>query len=83
VVRLHELLRAAGVYHGAGGERFGEETEKAVVQFQRATHLEADGKVGPMTMIALYGRAAPDRVPQLAGDDATVPPLNVARGAAS
>lgn len=65
VRRLHELLRGAGVYRGPGGAVFDGVTEEAVVQFQRAVHLEADGKVGPMTMIALYGLAAPDRVPHL------------------
>ncbi len=67
VRRLHERLRRAGVYHGPGGDWFDGATEEAVVEFQRAVHLEADGKVGPMTMIALYGLAAPDRVPHLAG----------------
>lgn len=71
VRRLHERLRAAGVYDGPGGDRFDDVTEEAVVEFQRAVHLEADGKVGPMTMIALYGLAAADRVPHLA--DRTAP----------
>lgn len=65
VRRLHGLLADAGVYRGPGGDRFDGATEEAVVEFQRAVHLDADGKVGPMTMIALYGRAAPDRVPHL------------------
>lgn len=66
VRRLHGLLRNAGVYHGPDRDYFGGATEEAVVEFQRAVHLDADGKVGPMTMIALYGRAASDRVPHLA-----------------
>lgn len=66
VRRLHDLLRGAGVYQGAGGDRFDKATEEAVVEFQRGVHLEADGKVGPMTMIALYGRTASDQVPHLA-----------------
>lgn len=77
VRRLHERLRAAGVYDGPGGDRFDDATEEAVVEFQRAVHLEADGKVGPMTMIALYGLAAADRVPHLADRGAPAQSVDV------
>jgi Putative peptidoglycan binding domain len=66
VRRLHELLRAASAYDGTGSSLFAPETEQAVVQFQRARRLFADGKVGPLTMIALYQKVDADRLPHLA-----------------
>ncbi len=65
VRRLQELLEEVGVYRGPANASFDEETEDAVVEFQRAVRIAADGKVGPMTMIALYGLTASDRVPHL------------------
>ncbi|HEY8515252.1 MAG TPA: AAA family ATPase [Candidatus Binatia bacterium] len=65
VVRLHELLRAAEVYDGASTRTFAPETEEAVLRFQRSRRLVADGKVGPLTMIALYQAVAGDRLPHL------------------
>ncbi len=82
VRRLHDLLTSAGVYEGTAGDHFNGATEEAVVEFQRAVHLEADGKVGPMTMIALYGLTAGDRVPNLReATSAPAPASVVARGA--
>ncbi|MDG2307380.1 MAG: AAA family ATPase [Candidatus Binatia bacterium] len=77
VRRLHDLLQVAGVYEGPGGDQFDALTEEAVVEFQRGVHLEADGKVGPMTMIALYGMAASDRVPHLGSQRSKGAPANV------
>lgn len=37
-------------------DNFGEETEQAVLSFQRAFGLEEDGNVGPLTMDELYNR---------------------------
>jgi len=65
VGRLHELLKAAGVYGGAPTSVFAASTEEAVLRFQRSKRLVADGKVGPMTMIALYQSAPGDRLPHL------------------
>jgi general secretion pathway protein A len=65
VGRLHELLRAADVYGGATTSVFAPATEEAVLRFQRSKRLEADGKVGPMTMIALYQSVSGDRLPHL------------------
>lgn len=66
VSRLHELLRAADAYDGAGTSVFAPATEEAVLRFQRSKRLVADGKVGPMTMIALYQSVSGDRLPHLA-----------------
>jgi peptidoglycan hydrolase-like protein with peptidoglycan-binding domain len=65
VYRLHERLRAAGVFAGAPSEYFAPETEGAVLRFQQRERLVADGKVGPMTMIALYQRTSPEELPHL------------------
>jgi hypothetical protein len=69
VARLHERLRAARVYGGDASPVFAAETEEAVLRFQQRERLVADGKVGPMTMIALYRRTSPERLPRL-GDTA-------------
>jgi general secretion pathway protein A len=68
VVRLHELLRAAAVYDGRSTSVFARETEEAVLRFQRSKRLVADGKVGPMTMIALYQSVSGDRLPHLGAE---------------
>ena len=36
-----------------------------MLRFQRSKRLVADGKVGPMTMIALYQSVSGDRLPHL------------------
>ena len=36
-----------------------------MLRFQRSKRLEADGKVGPMTMIALYQSVSGNRLPHL------------------
>ena len=66
VRRLHALLRAAGTYEGPDATVFSAETADAVMRFQRSRRLPADGKAGPMTMIALYQSLADDGVPKLA-----------------
>ncbi|MBM4243080.1 MAG: hypothetical protein FJ148_04600 [Deltaproteobacteria bacterium] len=65
VGRLHELLRSADVYSGKATSTFANATQEAVLRFQRGKRLEADGKVGPMTMIALYQSVSGDRLPHL------------------
>lgn len=70
VYRLHARLRAAAVYAGNDSQMFAPETEAAVLRFQQRERLVADGKVGPMTMIALYRRTSPERLPTLAGTPA-------------
>ncbi|MFM7142231.1 MAG: peptidoglycan-binding domain-containing protein, partial [Alphaproteobacteria bacterium] len=65
VRKLHALLRASGVYEGPDATVFSAETTDAVTRFQRSRKLPADGKAGPMTMIALYQSLADDAVPRL------------------
>ncbi|MFM8409761.1 MAG: peptidoglycan-binding domain-containing protein, partial [Alphaproteobacteria bacterium] len=65
VRKLHALLRASGVYEGPDATVFSAETTDAVTRFQRSRKLPADGKAGPMTMIALYQSLADDTVPRL------------------
>lgn len=53
VVELQCLLQRAGFTPEGIDGNFGVNTEKAVVQFQVARHLEVDGQVGPQTWGAL------------------------------
>lgn len=70
VVRLHLLLADAGAYRGAPEDAYGAATAHAVGRFQRRMGLEPDGKVGPLTMVALYRAAVPGAMPRLRGKDA-------------
>src|SRR5581483_1326165 len=79
VKRLHELLRGVGVYSGPDSTVFSPDTEAAVLRFQRAKRLFADGKAGPLTMITLYQSVAADRVPRLGGETARSPRAAEAR----
>jgi hypothetical protein len=54
VTRLQRLLARLGVYAGPLTGVFGDDTEAAVVTFQRRRRLFADGRVGQLTRIALY-----------------------------
>jgi peptidoglycan hydrolase-like protein with peptidoglycan-binding domain len=70
VVQLQQLLRRSG---GAADLEatgmFDAKTSRAVVEFQREHRLDADGLVGPLTRIVLYG----------AGKDYHRPALAIAR----
>jgi general secretion pathway protein A len=68
VGRLHELLKSAEVYTGAPSSTFANATQEAVLRFQRSKRLDADGKVGPMTMIALYQSVLRGRLPHLGAE---------------
>ena len=59
VVELQTLLARAGYSLGAADGNFGPMTKTAVMNFQRARGLTADGIVGPVTWAALRGAAAP------------------------
>jgi peptidoglycan hydrolase-like protein with peptidoglycan-binding domain/uncharacterized protein YegP (UPF0339 family) len=73
VARLQRLLKRAGFGPGRVDGRFGPRTEHALVDFQRARHLAADGIAGAVTGRALEtvgrvsrqtgpkGKAAPPR----------------------
>lgn len=62
VVELQTRLKALGLYTGNIDGIFGFGTEAAVLAFQRAQGLEADGWAGPKTLGALAGPPA-DEIP--------------------
>ncbi|MFP6664937.1 MAG: AAA family ATPase [Deltaproteobacteria bacterium] len=66
VDRLHLLLADVGVYRGEGGAQYDAGTAAAVARFQQRMGLATDGKVGPLTMIALYRKGVPGAMPRLA-----------------
>ncbi|MDX2211905.1 MAG: peptidoglycan-binding protein [Oculatellaceae cyanobacterium bins.114] len=53
VADLQNRLRNAGYFNGPMTGYYGEFTEQAVAEFQRAKGLTADGKAGPSTLAAL------------------------------
>lgn len=57
VVELQTLLTKAGFSPGAADGDFGAKTKSAVMSFQRARGLTADGIVGPVTWAALRAPA--------------------------
>lgn len=60
VARLQTLLNANGAKLIADGD-FGKVTHEAVLKFQKAKGLLADGKVGPKTWAALEAKKAPEK----------------------
>ena len=63
VERVQQLLQAAGLYDGQADGRYGALTYSAVLRFQAAQGLAADGVVGPATLAALQGAASPQPDP--------------------
>jgi general secretion pathway protein A len=66
VRRLQALLHRAGAYGGPDTGIYGPATTAALVEFQRSRLLAADGRLGPLTRIALYGAAGGYARPALA-----------------
>jgi general secretion pathway protein A len=66
VARFQRLLRRAGYYAGVPTGEYDQATEAAVLEFQRAYGLVADGLVGQLTRIVLYARAGGYPHPALA-----------------
>jgi len=65
VERLHLLLRDAGRSGAGVGEVFDANTAAVIASFQEEMGLLADGKVGPLTIIALYRAGLPGAMPRL------------------
>lgn len=61
---LQRKLKAAGFSAGGIDGKFGKQTERAVMDFQKKNKLTVDGKVGPKTMKALNSafKAEPPKV---------------------
>ena len=55
VVELQKALISQGYLQGNPTGYYGTETENAVIAFQKAKRLKADGKAGPETRKALLG----------------------------
>lgn len=68
VTRLQHMLARIGEYHGALSQSYDQATAEAIARFQRSRRLVADGIVGPLTKIALYGALAGYDHPRLDGD---------------
>jgi general secretion pathway protein A len=66
VARLQELLHRAGAYGGNATGEYDPPTARAVLDFQRSRLLVADGRVGRLTRIVLYGAAGGYPRPTLA-----------------
>lgn len=73
VKALQEKLSAAGFFDGPRTGYFGPLTRRAVIEFQRAAGLAADGIVGPLTSRALSSRVLSSRAtPTSPGNDPQV-----------
>ena len=71
VTQLQQELSRLGYYQSAVTGNFDAATQEAVMQFQQANGLAADGIVGAETQAALSNRAAAE--PQAASPEATSP----------
>lgn len=56
---LQNALRQAGFYHGETSGYFDAATEEAVIYFQQASGLSADGIIGPQTRSLLLSQSTP------------------------
>lgn len=79
VVVLQKVLATHGFDPGSKDGIFGPTTERAVLAFQRAKGLEADGVVGPKTWNAL-GMTAPRSFPVAGGSVKAILPALHAEG---
>ncbi|MBW4515619.1 MAG: peptidoglycan-binding protein [Timaviella obliquedivisa GSE-PSE-MK23-08B] len=63
VSQLQEDLASLGYYSGTNTGYFGSVTEEAVIRFQQAVGLTADGRVGPATSEAIQQRIGTGSTP--------------------
>lgn len=68
VRRIQEALWACGFSPGTIDGIFGSGTRKAVLDFQRASGLNADGRVGEETLAKLFPNEAPQLDQSITGD---------------
>jgi len=61
-IEIQTALKNAGLYTGAIDGKIGPLSRKAIIEFQKANGLQADGKVGPKTWAVLekYLTGSPD-----------------------
>lgn len=67
VVRLQQLLKMAGWFEAQPDGLYASSSIEAVRAFQKDQGLEADGVVGPRTLVALYRAAGGYLLPSLKG----------------
>jgi len=51
--QIQRALKSAGFYQGSIDGKIGRKTKEAIIKFQKANALKADGIVGKMTSVAL------------------------------
>ncbi|RJP21667.1 MAG: AAA family ATPase [Candidatus Abyssobacteria bacterium SURF_5] len=68
VAWLQGGLQSLGLYQGQLSGEFDEQTEEAVLKFQRQSGLLLDGIVGPRTKLILYANLKQYPVPRLNGE---------------
>ena len=80
VAELQRNLATLGYYNGSIDGKYGKNTEKAVVAFQKANNLRADGLAGEKTQTTLFrlisqggGTPAPQATPEQFRPEATQP----------
>jgi hypothetical protein len=69
VQQIQQALKDKGLYSGSVDGDFGGGTQAAVLAFQRAQNLEADGRVGDQTWRSLFGANTQAPAPQIHNED--------------
>jgi len=69
VRQIQEALKAKGYYRGPVDGDFGGGSQAAVIAYQRASNLPADGRVGPRTWASLFGATADIPTPEIHNED--------------
>jgi peptidoglycan hydrolase-like protein with peptidoglycan-binding domain len=77
VTRLQDLLRRAGYFSSPSTGFYGAATRDAVLRFQRANQISADGFAGRSTLVALESAPAASNASNTASNTAVTPVSNV------